>query len=102
VIGFWEAAILIGIIVVVFGMGKLPTVMGDLAKGLKTFKSEMGSRDGDGTGAAPTGATPAAAPQEPAALSGPPGSVRRDPPVIDATATEVATSGPVPPPRDRA
>jgi sec-independent protein translocase protein TatA len=104
VIGFWEAAILIGIIIVVFGAGKLPTVMGDLAKGLKSFKAEMGSDKPDGTGAAPAagGATPAGAPQEPPGLSGPPGSVRRDPPVIDVVPTEVATTGPVPPRRDQA
>lgn len=101
-IGFWEAAILIGIIVVVFGAGKLPTVMGDLAKGLKSFKAEMGSGKADGTGSATTGATPAGAPQEPAGLAGPPGSVRRDPPVIDVVPTEVATTGPVPPRRDQA
>lgn len=39
--GFWEALLVLGIVLVVFGAGKLPTVMGDLAKGLKTFKAGL-------------------------------------------------------------
>ncbi|MCL6606957.1 MAG: twin-arginine translocase TatA/TatE family subunit [Geminicoccaceae bacterium] len=41
VFGFWEALLILGIVVVIFGAGKLPTVMGDLAKGIKTFKAGL-------------------------------------------------------------
>jgi sec-independent protein translocase protein TatA len=33
--------VVLAIIVLLFGAGKLPRVMGDLAKGIRTFKSEM-------------------------------------------------------------
>lgn len=39
--GFWEALLILGIVLVIFGAGKLPTVMGDLAKGIKTFKAGL-------------------------------------------------------------
>jgi sec-independent protein translocase protein TatA len=38
-------ALLLGIVLVVFGAGKLPRVMGDIAKGVKAFKNGM--RDGE-------------------------------------------------------
>ncbi len=41
VFGFWEALVILAIVVVIFGAGKLPTVMGDLAKGIKTFKAGL-------------------------------------------------------------
>ena len=43
--GLWEAGLLLAIVVVLFGVGKLPTVMGDLAKGLKRFKADMAEDD---------------------------------------------------------
>lgn len=39
--GFWEALLLFVIVLVIFGAGKLPGVMGDLAKGIKTFKAGL-------------------------------------------------------------
>lgn len=41
-LGIWEILLLLVIVLVIFGAGKLPAVMGDLAKGIKTFKKEMG------------------------------------------------------------
>ncbi len=37
-IGPWQIALVLVIILIIFGAGKLPGVMGDLAKGIKTFK----------------------------------------------------------------
>ena len=37
--GPWELLIILAIVLVIFGAGKLPRVMGDLAKGVKTFKA---------------------------------------------------------------
>jgi sec-independent protein translocase protein TatA len=38
-------ALLFGIVLVIFGAGKLPRVMGDIAKGVKAFKEGM--KDGE-------------------------------------------------------
>jgi sec-independent protein translocase protein TatA len=42
---FGHMILLFGIVLLIFGAGKLPRVMGDLAKGIKAFKSGM--RDGE-------------------------------------------------------
>jgi sec-independent protein translocase protein TatA len=44
---FSHMALLLAIVLVIFGAGKLPRVMGDLAKGIKAFKNGM--HDADGT-----------------------------------------------------
>ena len=42
---FGHMALLLAIVLVIFGAGKLPRVMGDIAKGLKAFKDGM--KDGE-------------------------------------------------------
>ncbi len=37
--------IVLGVVVLVFGAGRLPQALGDLAKGVKTFKKEMQEPD---------------------------------------------------------
>lgn len=45
-IGTWQLVIILIIVFVLFGAGKLPSVMGDIGKGLKNFKKGlMGSSD---------------------------------------------------------
>jgi sec-independent protein translocase protein TatA len=39
--GLTEMVIILAIVLVLFGVGKLPTVMGDLAKGVRNFKAGM-------------------------------------------------------------
>lgn len=39
--GVTEMLILLAIILALFGAGKLPTVMGDLAKGIRNFKAGL-------------------------------------------------------------
>ena len=34
-----------GVVLIVFGAGKLPRVMGDFAKGIKSFKANLGDDD---------------------------------------------------------
>jgi len=61
--------VVLAIVLVLFGAGKLPRVMGDFAKGIKAFKSGMKEED------EPVAATPAAqvtAPAAPGAASGAP------------------------------
>ena len=41
------------IVLIVFGAGKLPRVMGDLAKGIKTFKAGMKEEVTDASAPAP-------------------------------------------------
>lgn len=40
-IGIWEVVAILAVVFVVFGAGKLPSVMGDMAKGFKAFKEGM-------------------------------------------------------------
>ena len=40
-IGIWQVVLVLLIVVILFGAGKLPKVMGDVAKGVKTFKAGM-------------------------------------------------------------
>ena len=40
-IGFSELLVILVIVFVLFGAGKLPKVMGDLGKGLKSFREGM-------------------------------------------------------------
>ncbi len=40
-LGFSEILIILVLVLILFGAGKLPQVMGDLGRGLKSFKDEM-------------------------------------------------------------
>lgn len=40
-IGFWQIAIVVVLIVLLFGRGKISDLMGDIAKGIKSFKKGM-------------------------------------------------------------
>lgn len=42
-IGVWQVVLILVIVLIIFGAGKLPRVMGDVAKGIKNFKSGMSS-----------------------------------------------------------
>ena len=37
-IGFWQIAIVVVLVVLLFGRGKISALMGDVAKGIKSFK----------------------------------------------------------------
>jgi len=43
--GFAEIAIVVLLVLILFGAGKLPHVMGDLAKGVKNFKKGLADDD---------------------------------------------------------
>ncbi|MDP3533743.1 MAG: twin-arginine translocase TatA/TatE family subunit [Alphaproteobacteria bacterium] len=40
-IGIWQLVLIFGIVMLLFGAGRLPRIMGDLARGIKSFKSEL-------------------------------------------------------------
>ena len=42
-IGIWQIAIVVRLVVLLFGRGKISSLMGDVAKGIKSFKKGMAS-----------------------------------------------------------
>tara|TARA_R110002124_G_scaffold67647_1_gene183578 strand:+ start:218 stop:433 length:216 start_codon:yes stop_codon:yes gene_type:complete len=40
-ISFWQIAIVVVLVVLLFGRGKISDLMGDVAKGIKSFKSGL-------------------------------------------------------------
>ena len=46
-IGIWQIVIIVILVVLLFGRGKISSLMGDVAKGIKSFKKGMAS-DVDG------------------------------------------------------
>jgi|GEM_PF-928337 len=64
--GFWQIVLVLVIVLVLFGAGRLPQVMGDLAKGVRNFKS--GLKEADPGSEAPA---PAPAPRAIGEASGP-------------------------------
>ncbi len=46
-IGIWQIAIVVILVVLLFGRGKISSLMGDVAKGIKSFKKGMKSDETD-------------------------------------------------------
>lgn len=44
-IGIWQVVLILVIVLILFGAGKLPKVMGDVASGVKMFKKGMKDDD---------------------------------------------------------
>ena len=44
-IGIWQVLIVVALVFVIFGAGRLPRVMEDIAKGIKSFKKGMSDDD---------------------------------------------------------
>ena len=44
-IGVWQIAIVVILVVLLFGRGKISSLMGDVAKGIKSFKKGMATDD---------------------------------------------------------
>ncbi|HKK28964.1 MAG TPA: twin-arginine translocase TatA/TatE family subunit [Alphaproteobacteria bacterium] len=44
-ISIWQILIVVLIVVVLFGAGRIPRLMGDMAKGIKSFKAGMREDD---------------------------------------------------------
>ena len=47
-IGFWQIAIVVILVVLLFGRGKISGIMGDVAKGIKSFKKGMSDDSSSG------------------------------------------------------
>ena len=48
-ISFWQIAIVVVLVVLLFGRGKISSLMGDVAKGIKSFKKGMSSDENNHT-----------------------------------------------------
>ena len=48
-IGIWQIAIVVILVVLLFGRGKISSLMGDVAKGIKSFKKGIASDVNDDT-----------------------------------------------------
>ena len=48
-IGIWQIAIVVILVVLLFGRGKISSLMGDVAKGIKSFKKGMATDINDDT-----------------------------------------------------
>ena len=46
-IGIWQIAIVVILVVLLFGRGKISSLMGDVAKGIKSFKKGMSSEQSE-------------------------------------------------------
>ena len=46
---FWQIAIVVVLVVLHFGRGKISSLMGDVAKGIKSFKKGMSSDENNQT-----------------------------------------------------
>jgi sec-independent protein translocase protein TatA len=40
-LSFWHILVVLLVVLIIFGAGKLPQIMGDLGKGIKSFKSGL-------------------------------------------------------------
>ena len=43
----WQILIVVALVMILFGAGRLPRMMGDLAEGIKSFKKGMSDDDDD-------------------------------------------------------
>jgi len=62
-IGFWQIAIVVVLVVLLFGRGKISSLMGDVAKGIKSFKKGM-SDNPDQTGSISSSEETSKSPEE--------------------------------------
>ena len=53
-IGFWQIAIVVVLVVLLFGRGKISSLMGDVAKGIKSFKKGMSDNPDQTSSLSPT------------------------------------------------
>ena len=46
-VSFWQIAVVVILVVLLFGRGKISSLMGDVAKGIKSFKKGMATDSND-------------------------------------------------------
>tara|TARA_B100000586_G_C19872927_1_gene327589 strand:+ start:137 stop:391 length:255 start_codon:yes stop_codon:yes gene_type:complete len=53
-IGFWQIAIVVVLIVLLFGRNRISSLMGDVAKGIKSFKKGMADNNNQSSSTTPS------------------------------------------------
>ena len=53
-IGFWQIAVVVVLVVLLFGRGKISSLMGDVAKGIKSFKKGISDNTEQTSSASPS------------------------------------------------
>ncbi|CAO3407454.1 twin-arginine translocase TatA/TatE family subunit [Azospirillum largimobile] len=96
----WHWLIVLVIVLLLFGAGKLPSVMGDIAKGVKAFKSGLKDEEEETQAAQTASQTTAQTP--PAAINPAPAQPVTPAPVPPATATTAPPAATHPQPVDPA
>ena len=56
-IGIWQIVLILVIVLIIFGAGKLPRIMGDLAKGVRSFKTGLSEDSPDAAKDSPPAST---------------------------------------------
>ena len=79
----WHWLVVLLVVMLLFGGGKVSSLMGDFANGIKAFKKNMADE--------PAAPKEPAADQPPAPISGPAGEVRPRAPLRETAAGEMAT-----------
>ncbi len=59
-LGPWELAIILVIVIIIFGVGKLPQIGGALGQGIREFRTSAGSNDSEADETTTTTTTTAA------------------------------------------
>ena len=77
-IGIWQVVLILLIVLIIFGAGKLPKVMGDVAKGIKSFKTGLKDEEEE---------TPAEAPRAVHTYTTPPAAATAAQPVPTGSTT---------------
>lgn len=83
----WHWLVVLAIVMLLFGAGKIPRLAGDLAKGIKNFK--QGMKDEEPNGAAPAAATGTGTTPPPPPVIGADGK-----PIVDQPAAHATTPNP--------
>ena len=78
--GIWQILLIVVVVLLIFGANKIPRLMGDFAKGIKSFKAGMKEGETEDT-------AQAAPPQQPAQHA------QDDAKAIDAATTVAAAAG---------
>lgn len=87
-VGVWQVVLILLIVLVIFGAGKLPKVMGDLGKGIKNFKGGLADEE-------PTPTVSSSAPPPPSSPQQPPPSSPPSPTVGSGMAAAAAEVPPL-------
>jgi sec-independent protein translocase protein TatA len=83
----WHWLVVLAIVMLLFGAGKIPRLAGDLAKGIKSFK--QGMKDEEPNGAAPAASTGTGTAPPPPPVIGADGK-----PIVDQPAAHAAAQNP--------